>query len=56
MKSSRGFTVIEIIVVISVFAFASAVFFIQRSNFEVANRDQERKTAINAMYYSLEEV
>lgn len=56
MKSSRGFTVIEIIVVISVFAFASAVFFIQRSNLEVANRDQERKTAINAMYYSLEEV
>ena len=56
MKSSRGFTVIEIIVVISVFAFASAVFFIQRSNLEVANRDQERKAAINAMYYSLEEV
>lgn len=56
MKSSRGFTVIEIIVVISVFAFASVVFFIQRSNLEVANRDQERKAAINAMYYSLEEV
>lgn len=56
MKSSRGFTVIEIIAVISVLGFASAVFFIQRSNLEVANRDQERKTAINAMYYSLEEV
>lgn len=56
MKSSHGFTVIEVIAVISVFAFASAVFFIQRNNLEVANRDQQRKTAINAMYYSLEEV
>lgn len=56
MKSSHGFTVIEILIVISVLAFASVVFFIQRNNLEVSYRDQERKTAINAMYYSLEEV
>ncbi|MEP6710286.1 MAG: type II secretion system protein [Candidatus Saccharibacteria bacterium] len=51
----RGFTVIEIIV-ITTFIFAAAMLFIvQTNNIQVANRDSRRKTAINAMYYSLEE-
>lgn len=54
--TSRGFTVAEVIVVVTVLAFASVLFFVQKNNLEVASRDQERKTAINAMYYSLEEV
>lgn len=54
--SSRGFTVIEIIVVIALLGFASVVFFIQKASIETAGRDEGRKTAINAMYYSLEEV
>lgn len=56
MKSSRGFTVIELIVVIVLFLMASVIFFIQKNNVEVAGRDNTRKTAINAIYYSLEEV
>ena len=56
MKSSRGFTVIEIIIVAALFLTASAVFFIQKNNVEIAARDSFRKTAINAIYYSLEEV
>ena len=56
MKSSRGFTVIELIFVIVAFAAASIIFFVQKNNVEVAARDDTRKTAINAMYYSLEEV
>ena len=55
-KTSRGFTVIELIVVIIVVALASVIFFVQKNNVEVAARDEQRKTAINAMYYSLEEV
>jgi hypothetical protein len=35
---------------------ASFLFFIQKNNVEMTARDDERKTAINAMYYSLEEV
>lgn len=31
------------------------IFFIQKSNVEAMDRDDERKTAINAMYYALEE-
>lgn len=56
MKSSRGFTVIELVIVISVLIVASVLFFVQRNHVEVAARDQTRKTAINALYYSLEEV
>jgi hypothetical protein len=32
------------------------LFFVQKNNVEVAARDETRKTSINAMYYSLEEV
>lgn len=56
MKSSRGFTVIELLIVITLFAVASVVFFVQKNHVEVAARDDARKTSINAMYYSLEEV
>lgn len=55
-KTSHGFTVIEIIIVIGLIGFASILFFVQKNNIEVAARDEQRKTAINAMYYSLEEV
>lgn len=56
MKSSRGFTVIELLIVVGLFAVASIVFFVQKNHVEVAARDEARKTSINAMYYSLEEV
>lgn len=56
MKSSRGFTVIELLIVITVFAVASVVFFVQKNHVEVAARDDARRTSINAIYYSLEEV
>lgn len=55
-KHTRGFTVIELLVIIVLLSVASVLFFIQKSNVEVAARDGQRKTAINAMYYSLEEV
>jgi len=56
MKSSRGFTVIELLVVVVLLATASIIFFVQKNHVEVAARDEVRKTSINAMYYSLEEV
>jgi prepilin-type N-terminal cleavage/methylation domain-containing protein len=51
----RGFTVIELIVVIAFLLFAGVLFFVQKNNLQIASRDDARKTAINAMYYSLEE-
>jgi prepilin-type N-terminal cleavage/methylation domain-containing protein len=56
MKYTRGFTVIELLVVVVLLMGASMLFFIQKNNVEVAAKDETRKTAINAMYYSLEEV
>ncbi len=53
--NQRGFTVIEIVVVITFLIFTGALFFVQKNNLETANRDDRRKTAINAMYYGLEE-
>lgn len=55
-KRSRGFTVIELLIIVVILGAASVLFFIQKGNVEVAARDDTRKTAINAMYYSIEEV
>lgn len=55
-QSQRGFTVIELIAVIVLIGAASILFFIQKNNVEVAARDDKRKTAINAIYYNLEQV
>lgn len=56
MKHRRGFTTVELIIVIALFAVAGVVFFIQKDNLEISLRDSERKADINALYYSLEEV
>ena len=51
----KGFTVLEIIIV-GVFATLLLVlFFVQKTNIDAMERDEDRKTAINAMYYALEE-
>ena len=51
-----GFTIIELVVVATILAVAGVVTFVQINNLQVANQNSERKTAINAMYYALEEV
>lgn len=54
--TTRGFTIIELIFIIVILGAASILFFVQKNNLEVAGRDETRKTSINAMYYSIEEV
>ena len=55
-KRSDGFTVIEILFVAVLIGVASVIFFIQKQNLSVMANDNTKKTAINAMYYGLEEV
>lgn len=55
-KQASGFTVIELLIVAFIFGAASILFFVQKQNIQVLSRDEARKTAINSMYYSLEEV
>ena len=51
----KGFTVAEIIVVGIFAALLFILFFIQKANVDAMDRDDQRKIAINAMYYALEE-
>lgn len=56
MKASSGFTVIELLVAIAFFGVIATLLFQQQQVMRVIHRDQDRKIAINAMYYNLEEV
>lgn len=56
MKRSPGFTIIELVIVIVFAGFAAGLLIYQKANIEASQRDNARKTAINAMYYNLEEV
>lgn len=55
MKDKKGFTLIEILIVGAFAALLVILFFIQKANVDAMDRDDDRKTAINAMYYALEE-
>ena len=55
MKTKKGFTILEILVVAVFATLLLVLFFIQKSNIDAMERDEDRKTAINAMYYALEE-
>lgn len=52
----RGFTILELIIAIVFVLVAGTVFYVQKRDLEVQARDSARKTAINAMYYNLEDV
>lgn len=56
MKRASGFTVIELIFVIVFAGVTTGLLLYQKSGALAAQRDEDRKTAINAMYYNLEEV
>jgi len=55
MKKKSGFTIIELSVVIVFATLLVVLFFIQKLNTDAMHRDEQRKEAINAMYYALEE-
>ena len=52
----KGFTVIEILVVIVALSIGGWLFFTEKAAVTAVQRDNSRKIAINAMYYNLEEV
>ena len=52
----RGFTVLELIVAIVFLLAAATIFFVQNRDLQTVARDSARKTAINELYYNLEDV
>jgi type II secretory pathway pseudopilin PulG len=56
MRKQSGFTVLELIIAIILLVAAGTIFYIQKRDLEVAKRDSDRKMAINAIYYNLEDV
>jgi len=56
MSREKGFTVIEVMVVIAVLIVLGVFFLIQRNDLETTAHDQQRKVAINSIYYGLTEV
>jgi type II secretory pathway pseudopilin PulG len=55
MKRKQGFTIIELSIVIIFAGLLLILFFLQKINTDAMHRDEQRKEAINAMYYALEE-
>lgn len=55
MTYKKGFTILEVIIVAVFASLLLIFFFLQKQNVDAMQRDEQRKTAINAMYYALEE-
>ncbi|MDR1196975.1 MAG: type II secretion system GspH family protein [Candidatus Nomurabacteria bacterium] len=56
MKREDGFTVIELVIFFVILAVLAVFFVIQKLDLDASYKDQDRKIAVNAMYYSLTEV
>ena len=55
MDHKKGFTILEIAIVATFAGLLFLLFLVQKQNLDAMQRDDDRKTAINAMYYALEE-
>lgn len=56
MKRTSGFTVIELVSTLVLVFVVVTLILIQKNNLDASGRDQDRKTATNAIYYGLKEV
>ena len=56
MNKEKGFTVLELIAAIIILVAAGVIFLMQKNDMAAYHRDNNRKTAINAIYYNLEEI
>lgn len=54
MQRTRGFTIIELVVLIILLFAIGMIAFIQVQDIHESERDKQRKTDINAIYYGLE--
>lgn len=56
MRKHAGFTTIELLIAVLFLVVAGTLFMFEKRDIDSISRDTQRKTAVNAMYYNLEEV
>ena len=56
MQAKKGFTIIEIIILLVFAGLVSALVFVQKYDLEAFASDDQQKSTLNAMYYALENV
>lgn len=56
MKTSSGFTIIELLTTVIFLGVVGTILFAQRQSILMMHRDHDRKVAINTIHYNLEEV
>lgn len=56
MSKSRGFTIIELLIVVALFLSMCGLFLYQKSTIEAVARDDRRKADINTLYHNLEKI
>ncbi len=55
MKRASGFTVIELMSCLVLLCIVGGLVVLQKNNLDASQRDRDRKTAVNAIYYGLKE-
>lgn len=55
MKRDNGFTVIELFVALTLTIIVGILIIVQKNDIDASQRDNQRKTAVNAIYYGLKE-
>lgn len=56
MKKQNGFTIIELLAVISLLLLAGVIFIMQKRDITLYHEDSARKTSVNAIHHYLEKV
>ncbi|MCL2038422.1 type II secretion system GspH family protein [Candidatus Saccharibacteria bacterium] len=56
MRTKKGFTALELVIAICFVGAAVVFFFMQKATLDAYARDDHNKTAINSIYYALEDV
>lgn len=55
MRRNQGFTIIELLTVLTLTLIVAALIIAQKNSVDASLRDKERKAALNSIYYGLKE-
>lgn len=53
MRKNQGFTILELLVALTLTIIVGTLVITQKNDIDASHRDQQRKTALNSVYYGL---